>query len=324
MKIIKTSDDGIVADIEFTITGKNYSKTAKFDKNGEIHLADLIPGTYTVTEKVDARYEAQAPKTVTVEADKTATVKFKNTLKKWSVKIVKKDSETGKAIPYAGAEFQLYYPNGKLVSMNGSDVFMTDDNGSITTPEPLPYGKNYYLVEIKAPYGYVLDSTPVYFDVTDENTAEEKGVTLIKTEKSNPPQMGRITVEKFGEIFIDVITPDDPSVIPTPPEEYIESDMLMMAKAVFEPTENDPINAEPEFVPTDSDAPKTYQPVYSVTGLAGAVFDVYAAEDITTPDGTVRVKKDTLVATLTTDESGRATSKQLYIGKYRIVEIKAP
>ena len=273
LKIIKTSDDGIVADIEFTVTGKNYSKTAKSDKSGEIYLADLIPGTYTVTEKVDERYEAQSPKTVTVEADKTATVKFKNILKKWSVKIVKKDSETGKAIPYAGAEFQLYYPNGKLVSMNGSDVFTTDDNGSITTPEPLPYGKKYYLVEIKAPYGYVLDSTPVYFDVTDESTTEEKGVMLIKTEKSNPPQMGRITVEKFGEIFVDVITPDDPPVIPTPPEEFIESDMLMMAKATFEsidnksiidepkPTENNPITNEPE--PAENDTAKTYQPVYS-------------------------------------------------------------
>ena len=298
--------------------------TAKSNSKGEILLSDLVPGTYTVTEKEDSRYEKQSPKTVKVEADKTATVKFKNILKKWLVKIVKTDSETGKAIPYAGAEFQIYAPNGRLVSMNGSDVFTTDDNGSITTPEPLPYGKRYYLVEVNAPYGYVLDSTPVYFDVTDENTAEEKGVVLIKTEKSNPPQMGRITVEKFGEIFVDAIAPDDLPVIPTPPEEFIESDMLMMAKAVFEPIENNPVTNEPEPAPTDSEAPKTYQPVYSVTGLAGAVFEVYAAEDITTPDGTVRVKKDTLVATLTTDESGKAVSKQLYLGKYRIVEIKAP
>ena len=82
LNIIKTSEDGIVADIEFTITGKNYSRTAKSDKNGEIILADLVPGTYTVTEKVDSRYESQEPKTVKVEADKTTTVEFKNTLRK--------------------------------------------------------------------------------------------------------------------------------------------------------------------------------------------------------------------------------------------------
>ena len=46
MKIIKTSEDGIVADIEFTITGQNYSRTAKSDKNGEIILADTENSCY--------------------------------------------------------------------------------------------------------------------------------------------------------------------------------------------------------------------------------------------------------------------------------------
>ena len=65
----------------------------------------------------------------------------------------------------------------------------------------------------------------------------------------------------------------------------------------------------------------------AVMTLLSSIFVVpanAAAEDITTPDGTVRVKKDTLVDTLTTDESGKAVSKKLYLGKYRIVEIKAP
>ena len=75
---------------------------------------------------------------------------------------------------------------------------------------------------------------------------------------------------------------------------------------------------------TENETSKTYQPVYSVKGLSGEVFKVYADEDITTPDGTVRVQKDTLAATLKTDENGKATSKQLYLGKYRIVEVKAP
>ena len=281
LKIIKTSEDGIVADIEFTITGKNYSRTAKSDKNGEIILADLIPGTYTVTEKVDPRYEAQEPKTIKVEADKTATVEFKNTLKKCVLHILKKDSETGKVIPYAGTAFQIYAPDGTLVSMNGVDTFTTNNEGCIITPEPLLYGKGYSIAEVKAPDDYVLDDAPVFFDVIDENTTEENGVMVIMIEKSDPPQKGRITVEKIGEVFTDVISAEN--------EEY-----------------------------------KTYQPVYSVAGLSGAVFKVYADEDITTPDGTVRVKKDTLAATLKTDENGKATSKQLYLGRYRIVEVKAP
>ena len=67
-----------------------------------------------------------------------------------------------------------------------------------------------------------------------------------------------------------------------------------------------------------------YQPEYSVSGLANSVFEIYADEDITTPDGTVRVKKDTLVATLKTNEKGTATSNELYLGKYRVVETVAP
>ena len=281
LKIVKTSEDGIVADIEFTITGKNYNRTAKSDKNGEIILADLIPGTYTVTEKVDPRYEAQEPKTVVVKADETAMVEFKNTLKKWLLYIVKRDSETGNVIPYAGTAFQIYAPDGTLVSMNDVDIFTTNNEGCVITPEPLAYGKGYSIAEVKAPNGYVLDDTPAFFDVIDENTTEEKGVMVIMIEKSDPPQKGRITVEKFGEVFTDVLLAEN--------EEY-----------------------------------KTYQPVYSVAGLSGAVFKVYADEDIITPDGTVRVKKDTLAATLKTDENGKATSKQLYLGRYRMVEVKAP
>ena len=280
LKIVKTSEDGIIADIEFTITGKNYSRTAKSDKNGEIVLSDLVPGTYTVTEKVDPRYEAQEPKTIKVEADKTATVEFKNTLKKWVLHVLKKDSETGKVIPYAGTAFQIYAPDGTLVSMNGVDTFTTNNEGCIITPEPLLYGKGYSIAEVKAPDGYVLDDSPVFFDVIDENTTEENGVMVIMIEKSDPPQKGKITVEKFGEVLTDVLL-------------------------------------------TENETSKTYQPVYSVAGLSGAVFKVYADEDITTPDGTVRVKKDNLAATLKTDENGKATSKQLYLGKYRIVEVKA-
>ena len=70
--------------------------------------------------------------------------------------------------------------------------------------------------------------------------------------------------------------------------------------------------------------PTIYQPEYSVSGLAGAVFEIYADEDITTPDGTVRAKKDELVATLKTNTKGTAISKQLYLGKYRVVETVAP
>lgn len=501
LKLVKTSEDGNVANIEFTIKGDGYSKTAKTNSKGEFELTDLVPGKYTVTEHTPTEYAEQKSKTVNVESGKTATVSFSNVLKKWNltvkktdaetksaqgdatlagavygiynngklvdkyttdkngsfttsyyvcgdnwtlkeiepsegylldeteyhigaeakkyalennsvsigvtedilkgkiaiikhtddgstkietpekgaefqvylkssgnyakakeserdtlicdeygfaetkdlpygiytvhqtkgwngtefiadfdvfisennktykylinnaslesyVKIVKVDSETGKQIPYAGAGFQIYDSNGNKVTMKYTypnvteiDTFYTNSDGYLITPETLPYGKGYSVVEVQAPYGYILDSTPVYFDITAENTTEENGVTIVKTEKKNTPQKGTITVEKTGEIF---------------------SNVTAVGGGYTDENGN------------DVTLPTIYQPEYSVSGLAGAVFEIYADEDITTPDGTVRAKKDELVATLKTNTKGTAISKQLYLGKYRVVETVAP
>ena len=67
-----------------------------------------------------------------------------------------------------------------------------------------------------------------------------------------------------------------------------------------------------------------YSFVFADKGLAGAVYEITAAEDIITPDGTLRYAKDTVVDTLTTDEYGAAESKALYLGKYTVRETKAP
>lgn len=490
LKLVKTSEDGNVANIEFTVKGDDYSKTVKTNSKGEFELTDLVPGKYTVTEQTPTEYAEQKSKTVNVESGKTATVSFSNVLKKWNltvtktdaetksaqgdatlagavygiynngklvdkyttdkngsfttsyyvcgdnwtlkeiepsegylldeteyhigaeakkyalennsvsigvtedilkgkiaiikhtddgstkietpekgaefqvylkssgsyakateserdtlvcdeygfaetkelpygtytvhqtkgwngtefiadfdvfvnedgktykylinnsslesyVKIVKVDSETGKQIPYAGAGFQIYNPDGKLVTMKYSyptvteiDTFYTNSDGYLITPESLPYGKGYSVIEVQAPYEYILDSTPVYFDITAEKISEENGVTIVKTEKKNTPQKGTITVEKTGEIFSNVTSSGEKEIV--------------------------------------------YQPEYSVNGLSGAVFEIYADADIKTPDGTVRAKKDELVATLKTNTKGTATSKLLYLGKYRVVETVAP
>lgn len=501
LKLVKTSEDGNVANIEFTVKGDGYSKTVKTNSKGEFKLTDLVPGKYTVTEHTPTEYAEQKSKTVNVESGKTATVSFSNVLKKWNltvtktdaetksaqgdatlagavygiynngklvdkyttdkngsfttsyyicgdnwtlkeiepsegylldeteyhigaeakkytlennsvsigvtedilkgkitiikhtddgstkietpekgaefqvylkssgsytkakeserdnlmcdeygfaetkdlpygtytvhqtkgwngtefiadfdvfvsennktykylinnaslesyVKIVKVDSETGKQIPYAGAGFQIYDPDGNKVTMKYTyptvteiETFYTNSEGYLITPETLSYGKGYSVVEVQAPYGYTLDSTPVSFDITAENTSEENGVTIVKTEKKNTPQKGTITVEKTGEIF---------------------SNVTAVGGGYIDENGN------------DITLPTTYQPEYSVSGLSGAVFEIYADENITTPDGTVRYTKDTLVDAITTGEKGTATSKQLYLGKYRVVETVAP
>jgi len=210
------------------------------------------------------------------------------------IKVVKVDAETGKSIPYAGAGFQIYDPAGNLVTMTYTyptptsiDTFYTDANGALVTPEKLDFGSGYALVEVQAPYGYVLDSTPVYFDVTEENATEESGVTVVKVDKPNMAQKGTITVEKTGEVFFGV------SVIGGVDE-------------------------------SGNELPTIYQPQYGKRGLPGAVYEIIAAEDIITQDGTVRNQKGEVVDTVTTDENGTAVSRELYLGKYEVREITAP
>ena len=67
-----------------------------------------------------------------------------------------------------------------------------------------------------------------------------------------------------------------------------------------------------------------YVPVYSEKGLTGAEFEVSAAEDIYTADGTLRISKGALADTLVTGEDGTAESRELYPGKYFLREISAP
>lgn len=270
------------------------------DEYGFAETKDLPYGTYTVHQtKGWNGTEFIADFDVFIsENNKTYKYLINNASLENYVKIVKVDSETGKQIPYAGAGFQIYDPDGNKVTMKYTyptvteiETFYTNSEGYLITPETLPYGKGYSVVEVQAPYGYTLDSTPVYFDITAENTSEENGVTIVKTEKKNTPQKGTITVEKTGEIF---------------------SNVTAVGGGYTDENGNDVA------------LPTIYQPEYSVSGLAGAVFEIYADEDITTPDGTVRAKKDELVATLKTNTKGTAISKQLYLGKYRVVETVAP
>ena len=73
-----------------------------------------------------------------------------------------------------------------------------------------------------------------------------------------------------------------------------------------------------------SESDGIYQPVYETKGLQGAVFEITAAEDIYTLDGTLRYAKGTVVDEITTDKNGKAVSAPLYLGKFEVREIKAP
>ncbi len=100
----KTSEDGVVEGISFTIKGDNFNKTVKTGKDGSVSVEGLFPGTYTVTEQSIDRYEPQKTQTVTLIGGKTSTVTFSNTLKRGSLEIVKTSEDN----LVEGMKFHLY------------------------------------------------------------------------------------------------------------------------------------------------------------------------------------------------------------------------
>ena len=300
--IIKHTDDGETqletpeAGAEFAVFLKaagsyDSAKTSErdyliCDENGYAVTKDLPYGIYTVhqTKGWDGR-ELLSDFDVYISKDgQTYRYLANNRNFESYIKIVKVDAETGKVIPLAGAGFRLYRPDGSLITQTFTypevttiDTFYTNSDGYLITPEKLEYGTGYSLVEVSAPYGYTLNSEPVYFAVTADNATEENAVTVVEVMKPNTAQKGVIRISKSGEAFSSV-------------------------------TEADSI----------------YQPVFAVKGLAGAVYEITAAEDIITPDGTLRYAAGEVVDTVTTDETGLAESKLLYLGKYEVREITAP
>lgn len=256
------------------------------DENGFAQSKKLPYGTYIVhqTKGWEGRELMDDFEVYISQDGQTYRYLINNAAFESYIKVVKVDAETGVTIPYAGAGFQIYRPDGSKVEMTFTyptpttiDTFYTNAEGYLVTPEKLEYGSGYSLVEVQAPYGYVLDSTPVYFDVTEDNSTEEGGVTVIEVTKSNMAQKGVIKVSKTGEVFSSV-------------------------------QENEGV----------------YQPVYEVTGLPGAVFEITALEDVYMPDGTLRYSAGEVVDTITTGEDGTAQSQPLYLGKFQVKEIEFP
>lgn len=269
----------------FVNADKDERDTIVCDQDGFASTKLLPYGMYTVhqTKGWDGR-EKITDFDVFINTDgKTYKFLINNKNFESYLKVVKLDKETGKRIPYEGAAFEIYDSNNHRITMQYTypqvtsiHTFYTNKEGYLITPEKLPYG-DYTLKEVQAPYGYVLDDTPIPFSISQENSSTDTGVTVVKVKARDVAQKGVINITKTGEIFSSV-------------------------------EENKGV----------------YTPKYSISNLKGAIFEIYAAEDITTLDGTVRYEQGTLVDTITTDDDGVAKSKELYLGKYTVIEKTAP
>lgn len=279
----------------FVNADEDEKDTIVCDEDGFASSKMLPYGVYTVhqTKGWDGREKIKDFDVFINSDGKTYKFLINNSNFESYVKVVKLDSETGKQIAYSGAGFEIYDSEGHRVTMQFTypevtsiHTFYTNSEGYLITPETLPYG-DYTLVEVESPYGYVLDSTPIPFTVNQENSSTDTGVTVVKVKAHDMAQKGTIEIGKTGEVFYSV---------------------GMLGGGYVDENGN-----EVTF-------PITYQPIYEVKGLPDTVFQIYAAEDITTLDGTVRAYQGELVDEITTDKDGKAKSKELYLGKYTVIE----
>ncbi|MFR0862703.1 MAG: collagen binding domain-containing protein [Pseudoruminococcus massiliensis] len=172
--------------------GDNFNKTVKTDANGNISVAGLFPGTYTVTEQSIDRYEPQKTQTVTLIGGKTSTVNFNNTLKRGSLEVIK----TSEDKLVEGVTFHLY--GTSLSGLPVDEYAVTDKNGVAKFPNILISGNTPYVVEeVDTAIRYVVPASqtaPIEWNkVTDRsftNVLKKFQVTVTKTDKETGTPQG--------------------------------------------------------------------------------------------------------------------------------------
>lgn len=273
MKLVKTSEDGIVAGINFTVTGANgFSKTVTTNANGEIDISDLTPGTYTITEENIDRYVPNQSQTITVSSNKTSSVSFYNILKKFRVTVTKQDYEKGHAqgdAKLGGAVYGLY-KGDELVAQ-----YTTDSNGSFTT-DYYVCGTDWTVREITPSEGYLLNDT-VY-----KVGADPKDYTV---EYNNAPDMTVMEQVIKGKISIIKHTDDGETQIETP-EKGAEFQIYLKSSGSFvnaDKDERDTIVCDEDGFASTKLLPYGVYTVHQTKGWAGRElitdFDVFINTD---------------------------------------------
>ena len=220
MKLIKTSEDGKVEGISFTITGEGYNATKTTNAAGEIDITDLNPGVYTVTEQSIDKYEPQATQRVTIVSGQTATVTFNNVLKRGSLEVTK-TSEDGLA------EGMTFHLSGTSLSGLPVDEYAVTDSTGVARFENVLIGTGYVLEEVDTPIRYVVPeaqtATIEWNEVTDKtvnNILKKFRVTVTKSdvETGTPQGDGSLAGATYG-----LYKGDMPSAR-TPPPSWRSSD----------------------------------------------------------------------------------------------------
>ena len=215
VKIIKTSEDGEVSGISFTVSGNGTEQTVTTNADGEMQLDDLRPGVYTVTEQSNDRYEPQEVRQVTVISGQVATVAFHNMLKRGSLEVVK-TAEDGLN---EGVKFHL--TGTSLAGLSVDEYAVTGSNGKAVFSDVL-IGTDYILSEVDTDIRYVVpedQTTAVEWNTVTQaevrNVLKKWSVTVTKRDAETGLPQGDATLAGAvygvyrGEKLVDTYTTDE-------------------------------------------------------------------------------------------------------------------
>ena len=344
IKIVKTSEDGEVSGISFTVSGNGTEQAVTTNADGEMQLDDLHPGVYTVTEQSSDRYEPQEVRQVTVLSGQIATVTFHNTLKRGSLEVVK-TAEDGLN---EGVKFHL--TGTSLAGLPVDEYAVTGSNGKAVFSDVL-IGTDYILSEVDTGIIYVVpedQTTAVEWNTVTQaevrNVLKKWSATVTKRDTETGLPQGDATLAGAvygvyrGEELVDTYTTNESGQFPTTDyvcgddwtiRELSPSEGYLLDDTVY------PVGAEPqhyteEYNPIALDV--TEQVIqggvaltkvdkdYPENKLEGAVFEVYRDSN----RNQELDAEDELLGTMEELGGGEYTLTGLCYGGYFAKEAKAP
>lgn len=344
VKIVKTSEDGEVSGISFTVSGNGTEQTVMTNADGEMQLDDLRPGAYTVTEQSSDRYEPQEVRQVTVISGQVATVTFHNTLKRGSLEVVK-TAEDGLN---EGVKFHL--TGTSLAGLPVDEYAVTDSSGKAVFSDVL-IGTGYILSEVDTDIRYVVpedQTTAVEWNTVTQaevrNVLKKWSATVTKRDAETGLPQGDATLSGAvygvyrGEELVDTYTTNESGQFTTtdyvcgddwtirelsPSEGYLLDDTVypVGAKPQHYTEEYNPIALDvTEQVIQGGVALTKVDKDYPENKLEGAVFEVYRDSN----RNQELDAEDELLGTMEELGGGEYTLTGLCYGGYFAKEAKAP